>query len=79
MAYIVGSEARGTAKEGSDLDIAVVIPKSTRISAIKRTENYHSKFTTEKQKPQWNGRIVDMEFFYEDDEELAGYSKIQLH
>lgn len=78
-AYIVGSEARGAAKKDSDLDVAVIIPKSNRITSLQRTENYHSKFTSEAQKPKWNGRIIDIQFFYEDDPELETYSKIELN
>jgi predicted nucleotidyltransferase len=76
--YIIGSEAKGTAKENSDLDIGIIIPKSDYISALKRTEIYHSKFMSDEQKPKWKGRIVDFQFFYEDDPELKTYSKIQI-
>lgn len=77
-AFIVGSEAKGTANKNSDLDIAVIIPSSDKISALKRTENYHAKFRSDFDKPKWNGRVVDFQFFYEGDSELAGYSKITL-
>ena len=77
-AFIIGSEAKGTAKEGSDLDIGIIIPKSNKISALKRTDNYHSKFNDDIFKPKWNGRIVDFQFFYEDDPEFEKYSKIKL-
>lgn len=77
-AFIIGSEAKGTANEESDLDIAIVIPKSERITALKRTERYHEKFYSDGQKPKWNGRIVDFQFFYEDDKELEGYPKIKI-
>lgn len=76
-AYIVGSEAKGTAIKGSDLDIAVIIPKSDKIAAIKRTENYHNKFKSDNHKPSWNGRIVDIQFF-DDENDLKDYSKIKL-
>lgn len=76
--YIIGSEAKGIAKEDSDLDIGIVIPKSHKITALKRTENYHSKFMFDEQKPTWNGRIVDFQFFYEDDPELINYEKIKI-
>lgn len=36
-AYIVGSEAKGTAKSDSDIDIAVVVPQNKNLSAIKKT------------------------------------------
>ncbi len=77
-AYIVGSEAKGTASEDSDLDIAIIIPKSERITSLKRTENYQSKFSSEDEKPKWRGRIIDFQFFYFDDPELKEYSKIKL-
>lgn len=77
-AYIIGSEAKGTARQDSDLDIAAIIPPRGRVSAIQRTERYHQKFTSNLQKPTWNGRVVDFQFFYPDDAELSGYSKIKL-
>lgn len=77
-AFVIGSEAKGTAHENSDIDIAVIIPSSTRISALKRSERYHSKFVNDNQKPKWAGRIVDFQFFYEGDSALAGYAKIPL-
>jgi len=76
--FIIGSEAKGTAKESSDLDIGIIIPKSNKISSLKRTENYHSKFTNDDQKPKWDNRLLDFQFFYEDDQEFIEYSKIQL-
>lgn len=77
-AYVVGSEALGTARPDSDLDIAVVIPSSARVSALKRTERYQAKFTDEAQKATWAGRRVDIQFFYADDPELARYAKIAV-
>ena len=77
-AYIVGSEAKGSARDDSDLDIAVVIPKSERITALKRTERYHQKFRRDGDMPTWNGRRVDFQFFYPDDPELSTYSKIAI-
>jgi predicted nucleotidyltransferase len=76
--YIVGSEARGLARPDSDLDIAVVISKIRGKTALQFTENYQSKFLDDKLKPRWNGRVVDFQFFYEDDPELQKYSKIKL-
>jgi hypothetical protein len=60
------------------LDIAIIIPKSERITSLKRTENYQSKFSSEEEKPKWRGRIIDFQFFYFDDPELKEYSKIKL-
>jgi len=75
-ACVIGSEAKGTAKPDSDLDIAVIIPPVRGKTALKVSENYHAKFTNEKWKPQWNGRIVDFQFFYPNDPELTNYNKI---
>ena len=76
--FIVGSEAKGTAKKDSDIDIAVIISESKRVTSLKRTENYHSKFINEFDKPKWNGRVIDFQFFYPSDVELEKYSKIKL-
>lgn len=77
-AYIVGSEAKGTARPDSDLDIAIIVAPHKRVSAIQKSERYHQKFTSDQQKPKWNGRIVDLQFFYPDDKALLGYTKIEL-
>lgn len=77
-AYVVGSYARGTAVKDSDLDIAVVIPRMEMVSALQATERYHSKFRDARFLPVWNGVQVDFQFFYPDDVELAGYSKIKI-
>ena len=77
-AFIVGSEAKGTARPDSDLDIAVIIPESTRVSALKRTERYHAKFINEEQKATWGGRRVDIQFFYANDPNLATYAKLPV-
>lgn len=78
-AFIVGSEAKGIAKPDSDLDIAVIIEPIRGKTALKKTEEYHSRFFTDAQKPKWNDRIVDIQFFYPNDPELQSYSKIDLH
>jgi len=77
-AYVVGSEARGTAGEGSDLDIAVVIPRARGRSSLQVTEAHHSKFRDDRFRPRWGGRVVDFQFFFEGDPELDGYDKIPL-
>ena len=73
--YIVGSEAKGCARADSDLDIAIVIPKKVRLSALQVTEHYHAKFKADNQKPSWNGRQVDLQFFYSGDVALASNKK----
>lgn len=78
VAFIVGSEAKGTATSTSDLDIALIIKRKPKLSALKLTERYHAKFVTDAQKPVWNGRIVDFQFFYEDDTVLETYQKIAI-
>ncbi|HLM60330.1 MAG TPA: nucleotidyltransferase domain-containing protein [Pyrinomonadaceae bacterium] len=77
-AYVVGSIARGTARPDSDLDIAVIIKKQRSLSALKFTERYHSRILSENWKPQFNGRVVDFQFFYESDQELNEYEKIKI-
>lgn len=77
-AYVIGSEAKGTANPDSDLDIAIIIPTSDRITSLKRTEIYQSKFSSDDEKPKWNNRVIDFQFFYPDDEELSIYNKIKL-
>jgi len=77
-AYIVGSVAKGEATEISDLDIAVIIPEADRVTAVRRSERYHAKFSSNAQKPHWDGRVVDIQFFYPGSPELDGYSKIQI-
>jgi predicted nucleotidyltransferase len=78
-AFIVGSVAKGTDRPDSDLDIAVIIPESKRVSALQRTEQYHAKFTDRAQMPVWQGRRVDFQFFYANDPQLATFSKIPLN
>lgn len=62
-AYIVGSEAKGTAKLDSDLDIAVVIMPIRGKTSIQKSSEYHNKFRCDSQKPRWNGRMIDFQFF----------------
>lgn len=77
-AFIIGSEAKGNATNGSDLDAAIVISPIKGKTSIQYTENYHSYFTKEYEKPHWNGRCIDFQFFYETDKELISYEKIEL-
>lgn len=77
-AYIVGSEAKGTAKIDSDLDIAIVIPIVRGKTSIKYSEQYHDRFPNNESKPTWQGRRVDFQFFYPNDKQLEEYSKIPL-
>lgn len=77
-AFIVGSEARGTARPDSDLDVAVIIPHVRGKTSLRVTEKYQAHFTGNSQKPKWNGRVVDVQFFYPDDLELGRYDKIEM-
>ena len=77
-AFVVGSVAKGTAGESSDIDIAIIIDKVKGKTALKVTENYHSRFTSNHQMPHFHGRRLDFQFFYEGDNSLTNYAKIQL-
>lgn len=77
-AFIVGSEAKGTAKSESDLDIGVVIEPIRGKTALQKTEEYHASFLNDDDKPKWMGRVVDIQFFYPNDLEFQKYSKIKL-
>ena len=76
--FTIGSEAKGTAKPGSDLDIAVVInPKidpdtGEDLTALKFTEMFHRQYAAEKEVPttEDTGRKIDIQFFYPGDAEL---------
>ncbi len=74
-AYIIGSEAKGTASPDSDLDIAVIIGDVSHSTSIRFSEDFHSE---QIELPDWQGRQVDFQFFYPDDPEIKEYSKIPL-
>ncbi len=77
-AFIIGSEGKGTSNEKSDLDIAIVIPELKRKTSIQFSENYHSYFKLENQKPKWEERIIDFQFFFESDKDLKTIKKIPV-
>lgn len=77
-AYIIGSTAKGTDTNDSDIDIAVIIPRKARKSALKFSEHYHAKFTCNSQKDTWDTKLVDFQFFYPDSEELKEYPRIKI-
>jgi predicted nucleotidyltransferase len=77
-AFVVGSVAKGTAGDDSDIDIAIIIPKVKGKTSLKATEHYHSSFTSNHQMPHFYGRRLDFQFFYEGDATLDSYAKIQL-
>ena len=76
--YIVGSVAKGTSTEDSDVDVAIVIPEVRGKSALKYTEEFHQRYLTDSCYPQVDGKKVDFQFFYASDSEIAGYSKIPV-
>ena len=78
-AFIIGSEAKGNSNSKSDLDIALVIPKIKGKTSIQYTKNFHSYFTSETQKPKWNSRVIDFQFYFEDDFELDEIPKIKIY
>jgi predicted nucleotidyltransferase len=77
-AFVVGSVAKGTAGDDSDIDIAIIIPRVKGKSALKATAQYHARYTSNSQLPHFHGRRLDFQFFYEGDTSLLKYSKIQL-
>lgn len=77
-AYIIGSEAKRTSGPDSDLDIAVVVDRVRGRTSLQLSSYYHSKFMNVSEKPNWQGRVVDFQFFYPDDPELASYHRIKL-
>lgn len=77
-AFIIGSEAKGTSTEKSDLDIAVVIPVMKRKTSIQFSEIYHSHFKFENQKPKWKDKRIDFQFYYETDKDLQDIQKIAV-
>ena len=76
--YIVGSVAKGTSTEASDIDIAVVIPKVRGKSSLKYSEEFHQRYLSESCYPRVGGKKIDFQFFYESDSELSDYSKIPI-
>ncbi|MFS1427452.1 hypothetical protein LMH73_009865 [Vibrio splendidus] len=54
--------------ESGQMIIAAVIEPRKRIKSTSFTNNYHSKFTSESQKPHFNGRRVDIQFYYLNEE-----------
>jgi predicted nucleotidyltransferase len=67
-AYLAGSVVRGEARPDSDLDILLVIPRVRGKSALKLSERYHSRFEMESQRSTFKGRLVDFQFYYEENE-----------
>lgn len=78
VAYIVGSEAKGTTNVNSDLDVAIIIESIRGKTALQITEDYHQKFLDDLFKPRWENRILDFQFFFPDDQDLKIYKKIPI-
>lgn len=76
--FIIGSEAKGTSKPNSDLDVAVIIPELKGTSALDFSEIYHSTFKSNEDMPHWNDKRIDFQFFYQNDPSLQTYNKIPL-
>jgi hypothetical protein len=77
-AFIIGSDAKGIENSKSDLDVALIIPKVKGKTSIQFTDIFHSHFTSENQKPKWNNRIIDFQFYFEYDFELNEIPKIEI-
>ncbi|WP_396127482.1 nucleotidyltransferase domain-containing protein [Edaphobacter dinghuensis] len=73
--FIVGSEAKGTARPDSDLDVAIIIPNRRHLTSLQVSERWHMRQTWP---IRWKDRKVDIQFFYADDPELSSYSRIPL-
>ena len=76
--YIVGSYAKGTYNENSDIDIAVIMEPIKNKTSLQFTEYFHSKYKTDKAKPKFNGKIIDFQFFWTTDNMWKKYSKIKI-
>lgn len=61
-----------------DLVVGVVISNRKNITSLKFSENYHSSFTNLNQKPKWGNRIIDFQFYYQDDKELDSIPKVEI-
>lgn len=69
-AYLAGSTSRGEARPESDLDILLVINPVRGKRSISVSEQYHARFTAVHQKPHFEGRPVDFQFYYPDEESV---------
>ncbi len=80
--WLVGSRAKGTNKENSDYDVAVIFPSCLKIensieeTSLKLTEKMHISFGFFM--PQYKNCDIDIQIFFDDDLELKTYSKIEL-
>lgn len=76
-AYIIGSTAKLSSKQSSDIDIAIIIAPKSRKTAIRFTEEYHESFVEERFCPHWKGKKVDFQFFYSESE-ISNFPKMEL-
>lgn len=54
--------------ESGQMVIAAIIEPRKRIQSVTFSSNYHAKFTSEDQKPSFDGRRIDIQFFYLNEE-----------
>ena len=85
-AFIVGSQARGTATPESDVDVAILVKESDLAGLLEEldmldldylnTELLNARADTDV--CTWEGRPVDLQVFVDSDPRLKDYSKIKL-
>lgn len=78
-AFIIGSEAKGSSTIDSDIDIAIIVTPLKRKSSLKLSEDFHSNFIYDFQKSKWRGRVIDFQFFYEDEFLNLNIPKIEIN
>jgi len=76
--YLIGSRAKGTHHDSSDYDVGIVFPSELKdeYDAIKLSEILHQKYGNTL--PLFNENDVDLQIFFDDDDEFKKYKKLKL-